>query len=703
MGTPLVLLIAYHFPPDSEIGGARPYRFYKYLKRLGYECHVITAARQAEDAAEDVEYVADPQDGKYRKGLARQLERAGRKLLWGTTLKPRWTLSALKAGRSFLKQRDNQQIVILSSAPPAATHLVAMGLVAFTDLKWIADFRDPVTPLPGALTSLQGSILRSIVRLVMKRADFALANTDAMQRAWSHRYLGIEKKSLTLWNGFDAEDEIATYALPQRDRKVLSHVGELYGGRNIRAILHGVARLLEGNRLQQGSILVRQIGVANKEELPDSEFLQKAQTEGWFRNNELVSPKEARSLALESDGLLLIQPQSTVQVPAKLFEYLRVGRPILAYVVRHSPTMRILQQAGVPFECIFPEDSPEQVEQRLLSFIEMLDGQPVTPSKWFADNFDGARQVRALDALIQSLAAEEWPAASESDDRRKRILDGAPWALRLGRWMSRSGIRGGYRLISLARRGGHFDVIARYRLNDLNFHTPLYREDSCWDERDVKGYEERLVTEFCRAAGGWPELTLFDCGADIGIFSALFVARSSNVSHVLAFEPNSEVQDVLRMNLASLNIPAIAIPKAVSSFTGKGILVRPPHESSDHARYLAPCDGDGEIDVLSIDSLGVFAPNVAIKIDVEGGEAEVLKGAERTIRQARNCVISLEANPRVARRIGHDPSENLRFLSTIRNFSFLIAETGEYVSPERNLLSADQEDIWNIVACTREN
>ena len=42
----LVVLIAYHFPPDNAIGGARPWRFYKYLKRLGYECHVLTAARQ---------------------------------------------------------------------------------------------------------------------------------------------------------------------------------------------------------------------------------------------------------------------------------------------------------------------------------------------------------------------------------------------------------------------------------------------------------------------------------------------------------------------------------------------------------------------------------------------------------------------------------------------------------------------------------
>jgi hypothetical protein len=108
-------------------------------------------------------------------------------------------------------------------------------------------------------------------------------------------------------------------------------------------------------------------------------------------------------MALDSDGLLLIQPQTAVQVPGKLFEYLRLGRPILAYVVRDSPAMRILQQAGVPFECIFPENTTDEIEQRLMSFIAMLDGRPASYNQWFADTFDASRQVGTLDVLIRSL------------------------------------------------------------------------------------------------------------------------------------------------------------------------------------------------------------------------------------------------------------------------------------------------------------
>jgi glycosyltransferase involved in cell wall biosynthesis len=403
MGSPIVLLIAYHFPPDNEIGAARPYRFYKYLKRLGYECHVLTAAVQESNAA-DVEYIADPFKVKAHRGIAWQVDRIILKYFWSGGLRIRWSAAAFRAGWLFLKQRKDRDVIILSSAPPVAVHLVAMGLAALSRRNWIADFRDPITNASGYSAFFQRILAPGFARLILRRADFSLANTDAMLNAWRDRYSGLEGKTRVLWNGFDPEDVITTYALPERQPKVLSHVGELYGGRDIRPVLHAAARLIESGRVSHKGIIIRQIGPTEQGELPDKEFLQSAQSEGWLEIREPVPAAEARSMALESDGLLLIQPQTNVQVPAKLFEYLRLGRPIFAYVVRDSPAEHILQQAGVPFECIFPDNTTDEIEQRLLSFIAMLDGRPVSYSRWFADTFDASRQVETLDSLIRSLA-----------------------------------------------------------------------------------------------------------------------------------------------------------------------------------------------------------------------------------------------------------------------------------------------------------
>jgi len=52
-------MLAYHYPPDMVIGGGRPYRFAKYLRRVGYDIRVIAAP--CEGAPEqDVTYLPDP-------------------------------------------------------------------------------------------------------------------------------------------------------------------------------------------------------------------------------------------------------------------------------------------------------------------------------------------------------------------------------------------------------------------------------------------------------------------------------------------------------------------------------------------------------------------------------------------------------------------------------------------------------------------
>jgi O-antigen/teichoic acid export membrane protein len=401
--TPLVLLIAYHFPPDNEIGAARPYRFYKYLKKLGYECHVITAAPQESENA-DVEYVEDSLRSEVHAGTAWQMERIVRRFLYSRGLKLQWAALAFQAGMLFLKKRKSENIVILSTSPPVSTHIAALLIAAKTGRKWISDFRDPIYFSSGYSGPVQRFIAANLSRLVLDRSNLALANTDTMHRLWHKRFPRFGGKTHILWNGFDPDDVIRTYILPQRQCKILSHIGELYGGRDIRPILNAFVRLFDSGKLAKESVFIRQVGIVAQSEQPAQEFLETATSEGWLEMREPVPANEARSIALDSDGLLLIQPQSDVQVPGKLFEYLRLGRPILAYVIRNSPSERILRQAGVPFECIFPDHALEEVEQRILRFLAMLDGQLTTYSPWFAETFDASRQVKVLDALIRSLS-----------------------------------------------------------------------------------------------------------------------------------------------------------------------------------------------------------------------------------------------------------------------------------------------------------
>jgi FkbM family methyltransferase len=296
---------------------------------------------------------------------------------------------------------------------------------------------------------------------------------------------------------------------------------------------------------------------------------------------------------------------------------------------------------------------------------------------------------------IEPLEAESFGAKNRS--RILKTVSRVPLFLRLAKTMTRRRIRGGNRLVGIFGQLGMLNVVAQYQLGrGVGFDVPLFRADTCWDQRDIEDYEKRLIHWFCRLLEPLFDVVLFDCGADIGTFSALVCSQTSRVTRVIAFEPNPDVAGFMKRNLSQLQIPWEAITKAVGCFKGTGRLEVPDYDKSDHARFLVP--GDGPLEVVTIDSIGVRGGDVAIKIDVEGGELEVLKGARETIASARKCVITVEANPRVAMRTKRDPVECLRFLLSLRPFNFVIAETEESPLTSSPIIKDGQKAARNVVA-----
>jgi len=94
--------------------------------------------------------------------------------------------------------------------------------------------------------------------------------------------------------------------------------------------------------------------------------------------------------------------ETSLQVPGKLFEYVRIGRPILAFTTRDSPVDRILSQAGTSYVCVYPEDAPDEVDRKVLSLLSMPT-DPATPSAWFEHQFDAKRQAGALAGIVGQL------------------------------------------------------------------------------------------------------------------------------------------------------------------------------------------------------------------------------------------------------------------------------------------------------------
>ena len=256
------------------------------------------------------------------------------------------------------------------------------------------------------------------------------------------------------------------------------------------------------------------------------------------------------------------------------------------------------------------------------------------------------------------------------------VVSPPPWHFRLAKALIRRGWRGPGLWIRAAHALGLLNRRARYEISDeVVIDVPLDRPECWWDEIELRQYEADVVDAVAAVLGGMPRpWRLIDCGADIGLFSALLTARLGGLDEVVALEPNEQAYRHLRHNVRLLPGVATAWMAAVSDFRGGGRLEAPRSDPSEHAWYLVP-DERGSIPVVKLDDFG-FSPQgtLILKLDIEGGELAALRGAHDTLAAAEHWIVVFEAHRDVAARTGIDPIECLRFLRTIGPCGAFVAE-----------------------------
>jgi len=408
---PQVILLAYLYPPHREIGALRPHRFRKYLERMGYPCHVITATPQAEPGPAGVTVIPD-ELGKLWEGEAggRLGIRGYFELFWRQVMFPGhigilWSRAAAAECRRIVAANPGARFVVFSTYPPMGSLLAGL-FASGSRTPWICDFRDPLAALvyadqPWYVTRLN----RIFDKRIFRRAAAVIANTEPAAHDWERRYPWASAKLHTIYNGYDPEQTPKARAIPERDYKLLVHAGTIYPGRNPNALIEGLARLRSQGAPEAMRAKVLLLGSTLKLAEVNWPLYEQAQREGWLELRDAVPRAEAQAIVEASDALLIIQPHTTVQVPGKLFEYVCIGRPVLAIVQRSSPIESILTNAAVPGAFLFPDDPPEISDRKLLEFLR-LPNTPTPINPWFREHFNAEAQTQMLARIIDQVAAK---------------------------------------------------------------------------------------------------------------------------------------------------------------------------------------------------------------------------------------------------------------------------------------------------------
>lgn len=185
-----------------------------------------------------------------------------------------------------------------------------------------------------------------------------------------------------------------------------------------------------------------------------------------------------------------------------------------------------------------------------------------------------------------------------------------------------------------------------------------------------------------------PGDTVLDIGANVGETTLRFSRRVGDTGKVYSFEPNPPVRKKLERNIALNrfgNIEVLPLGAGDAEATLK--LSSPTPQNRGGNRILENPVGEFvEVRVVPVDVLveekGITKVDV-VKIDVEGFELRVLRGAKKTLERHKP-ILFIEISDETLRGAGTSPSEVLAFVEEL-GYDLRHAETDARVTSKDRL------------------
>jgi len=212
-------------------------------------------------------------------------------------------------------------------------------------------------------------------------------------------------------------------------------------------------------------------------------------------------------------------------------------------------------------------------------------------------------------------------------------------------------------------------------IKELDEHLRLFIDlsDLVTGRSILRGAYETDELSFARQAVKPGSLSL-DIGANIGLFSIVMAHAAGPAGKVIAFEPLPRNLSLLRRSIAENGFAdrVEVVEAAVSAAPGSARLVTPRESLTWGGAYLAP-DGSQPppghdtvaIATTCLDACSFDRPVSFIKMDIEGAEPQVLRGAANTLRISKP-VILVELNPPALQKVsGCTPSEMVELLGSL--------------------------------------
>jgi glycosyltransferase involved in cell wall biosynthesis len=412
-----LLMIAFHFPPLAGSSGIqRTLCFARHLPRFGWEPLILTAHPRAYERLSNDQLMDVPPGAIVERAFALDSSRhlalmgrypafAARPDRWVT-----WWLGAVPKGLATI--RKYRPDALWSTYPIATAHKIGHTLHRLSGLPWIADFRDPMAQDGYPANPKTWQSFKEIEEAALRSASFGVFVTPGSARLYHERYPDIPNARLAvIENGYDEENFAPLDGSASRKGPLLPgaftllHSGIVYPSeRDPTQLFRALRLMLDEGSLKPGELRVRLRAPAHEARL--------AALIDIFRVAEVVelAPpipyRQALEEMMRADGLLVLQASNcNDQIPAKVYEYLRCKRPIIALTDPAGDTSWLLRKAGI--HDIARLDSAEDIALALRRFLDQVKrGEATLPSEALVAGASRLHRARELATMLDHLPVQ---------------------------------------------------------------------------------------------------------------------------------------------------------------------------------------------------------------------------------------------------------------------------------------------------------
>ena len=461
-----VLMIAYFFPPTAATAAMRPLNFCRHLLGHGWAVRVLATdhvsalppqsvdQKLIEAIPRNVQVIrvghANPRGRllQFRERFRRLLHRdapvrvesvsesappAGiaspgqRKRLSIFQLLATWFLEFPDLQRHWYRPAiralaelapHDRPDVIWATGGPWTSLLVGKNLATRWGVPFVADFRDPWigNSLSTEMFSKRSQVLEHSVCATASRV---ILNTEELRMAFCARYPEFVHKFVTLTNGYGTDLE-SFYAELREAGKVaptsqgasksieLCHFGTVYGSRSPVTLFQAIEELVLVGTLKPSQLRLRFVGAWDVDDVTCERLAKRLEEREMLRREPPIPHRQCLREMAQADLLLILQQDFPLQIPAKIYEYIVAGRPLLV-LGGEGATANLVQRHRLGRCCA---NNVQEIKRTVMAFLSGQIGL-VAPDSADTAQFS-YRALSAKLAEILSAVCRERPSASRS-------------------------------------------------------------------------------------------------------------------------------------------------------------------------------------------------------------------------------------------------------------------------------------------------